>query len=782
MEAIIQDFSGGMNSSVAVDKLDAKECLLAENVRFDEKGNILITGANTLQNTSALNGSVHSEFLDSALGAIAGAGTNVYTGADFTGLQLSGVTNPSGSKISFGNAPNRIYMDLGGTGYLKDSSVASLITVDWAPPTSGGQLIAGPSLPGTGIASGGGIAWVSPNNITSTNTASVASAALTVSTFSSNQLLATNFGFAVSTASTIQGIQLTVVANNSLSANAGAIVVVLLKGGVPVGASGLQNLPTALSTLTFGGPTYLWGSTWAPADVNAVSFGFRVIAISNNHLQPVTVNVDNGQLSIYGGASVGTVAGTGAAGTLTGTYSWKVAFTGPNGEESQASMPTNTQVLSAQQGTLTSIPVGDSRTGGRNIYRKGGTLSSYYLVGQIADNSSTTFADNQTDLAALTQGTILAGDVVGDEPNTRLGSQTVKYATYHYDRVFWAVGNLLIWSKPLNGFAYPADFSTPVGDAKGITGIFSMGGELFLLKPDSVYRLSGTDENSFVLSKTLSPVGTDWPFTAVLSGGATSGFFYTGRILFANSRGLWAFNGYTSNKVTPKLDLWFRQDDRTNVSLFGVNGFKPPEISNAAVTALFHAAANPSFYYWAYAEAGQTTLNSMLVLDIERGTISKRSFRAQSIIADLLQGYVYAGDALGNIVKLDDWNATNNGLGNAVNFDFQDGYRDMKLRGSWFALWGIDLLINTSGQQVTPTIYYNDGEASETLAPISTTLLDKRHLTTNSARSRQTRNFSIRLNASSSAVNASGKSAIQLQHLKIYYEPRGARARTGEKQ
>src|SRR2546423_5241476 len=166
-EAVISDFSGGMNASAGMDKLAENECLLAENVRFDEQGNILITGANTLQNTSAMSGRVHSAFYAPAIGAIAGAGTNVYAGASFGALTLNTTTNASGAKMSFGAAPSRIYMDLGAVGYWVAAGSKQLITVDWEPPAAAGG-ITGPNLVATGSATGTvGYAWNSPTNIAS---------------------------------------------------------------------------------------------------------------------------------------------------------------------------------------------------------------------------------------------------------------------------------------------------------------------------------------------------------------------------------------------------------------------------------------------------------------------------------------------------------------------------------------------------------------------------------------------------------------------------------------
>jgi hypothetical protein len=560
-ELVLEDFSGGMDASIAVDKMDTKECLLAESARFDEAGNVLISGANSAQNSTAISdgtsSNVHSLFYDSAIGCIAGVGTDIWIGASPASLSDFSSINSTSAKMSFGAAPGRIYMDIGGVGYFKDVTLGSLLTVDWGPPDSAGATTTTKNA-GTGVASGTGIAWASPNNITSTNSFALTTSALSTATPFSNMLLATNFGFAIS-ATAIAGFTVSITAKSTTPAQ---LQVWLLRAGIPVGLVHVVILTADLTTYTFGATTDTWGITdWVQGDVNASTFGFQVRTVGD---PTATVSMYHGQITVYQG--VGMVAAGGALGTLTGTYSWKITFAGPNGEESQASTPSGNISLTAQQGTLTAIPIGDARTTARKIYRKGNLLSNYYLVGSLQDNASTTYSDNQTDIAALAEAVILAGDVVGDEPNTRLGNQTVKYPTPHYDRVFWASGDTLIWSKPLNGFAYPADFSTPVGDSKDITGIVSQGGELIIFKPDSIWRLTGTDENSFQLSRTLSPVGTDWPFSIAFAGGSSAGFYFTGRIIFANRHGIWAFNGYSSNKISSKLDLWFRQDDRTDVA------------------------------------------------------------------------------------------------------------------------------------------------------------------------------------------------------------------------
>jgi hypothetical protein len=103
------------------------------------------------------------------------------------------------------------------------------------------------------------------------------------------------------------------------------------------------------------------------------------------------------------------------------------------------------------------------------------------------------------------------------------------------------------------------------------------------------------------------------------------------------------------------------------------------------------------------------------------------------------------------------------------------------MRGSKFAVWGVEFLINTGSQTVTPSVYFDEGTGtSETLGTISVTEPTRVFRKLAGASSRSCRNFSIRLNCSTSNANVTGKPNVQLNHLKIYYEERQSRARTGE--
>lgn len=782
-EAILADFSGGMNALAAVDKLGPNECLLAENARLDETGNVQSAGAVTHQNTASYADSsgtanVHSLFWNPSLGAVAGVGKDVFSGATLGGMvsTLTG-SNTFAQKMSFGSAYNRVYFDVSNVGYWTDLN--NLLTVDWPPPVAVGATVTSSNV-GTGSNAGGaGRAWTLPNNITSTSSNTFASNTATNVSFETqflNATMSTN-SFAISTVA-VTGVQVSV----NIAVGFGAFYSAsLLINGVPVGQ--LKTVVPVSSPIIFGGSDDTWGLTPTQlnqASVNAANFGFQILfSVSNNN--GFISQIYEGNIAVYQGT--GFVAGTGAAGALSGTYTWKVTFVDNQGEESDASNDSNSVTLVAQQGTLTGIQVGDARTTARNVYRMGGALTSHYLVGTIQNNITTTYSDNQTDLAALATGVILAGDVPGDYPNTRFNNALLgaigapggngRFPTLHYDRVFWInpnKTNQIYWSKPLNGFAYPSVNFANVGDGKPIARIVSIFGELIVIKTDSIWRLTGTDETSFNLTQTPSAVGTDMPFSVVVM---------PDKVMFVNRYGPWVFNGYTSQPLTPKFDLWFRQLDRTGVNLFGVNGFHPPEITSATVPLLDEAVGNSEKFYWAYAEAGQTANNATLVFDLKHGNVTKRATPAPlSLAVDQVNGFIYMGDNTGFVSLLDDWNGAAQGSA-AANFDFMTGYADLQ-RGSNKALWALEFFINTNGQSLTPTIYYDGGEANETLAAISTPNLQRVVRTIEATNSRKMQNFSVRLNGSINPVNITGTPQIRLVHIKVKYDIRTGRAREGQ--
>jgi hypothetical protein len=813
-EQIFADFSGGMNASAAVDKLDPKECLLAENVRLDETGNVESAGAYTNQNTSSYVGStftqgtatiiptnIHSLHWNPALGGVAGIGRDVFTGPTLGGMTsaIAGA-NFNEQKMSFASAIGKVYFDIGNAGYWTD--MQNFLTVDWPPPTAVGSTVT-TGTPGavTQVSTGTNtVIWSTTTGLVGVNPN--APAQILLSTGQTSEILKATMStssFAISTVG-VAGIQLNFMAwfNSTPNVNRQWLTVTLLNNNVPVGnpktISFLSQSGFNFAAFTLGGTTDLWGlSSWTQAQINSGNFGFQVVAnspISPPYNPSVGVGIYNSYFTIFQNpAGSGMVSGT-ATGTLTGTYQWAATFVSSSGEESDVSGNTALLALSGQGGTLTSVPTGDARTASRNIYRIGGALTSRYLVGSIPDNLTTTYYDNEADIAALAEGVIVAGDVPGDYPNTRFnlspGNAVGRFPCLHYDRMFWVVPgtNKFYWSKPLNGFAYPSVNFIQVGDNKPITRLISIFGELIIFKTDSIWRLTGTDESSFNLTQTPSSVGTDMSFTIVA---------LPDKIIFANRYGIWIFNGYTSQPLSNKLDLWFKQQNRTGKSVYGFSGFNPPEAASPTVPLLFEAVGNSEKYYFAYSETGQTVNNSaVLVFDVKRGNITKRSpyiniggaFPVEvayipSMTIDSVTGLIYIGDYQGFVSLYDDWSGATIGENGAANFDFQTGYIDLQ-RGSNKSLWALEFFINTNGQSIIPYVYYDGGENFEQLPAISTANLQRVVRPVQATNARKMQNFSVRINGSLNPVNIGGTPQIRLVHIKALYDVRVGRSRTGQ--
>lgn len=113
----------------------------------------------------------------------------------------------------------------------------------------------------------------------------VAASILSLSFKQTEYLQAKGFGFSIPTAATICGIEVNVVRSaDNVLLNLAKVVdydVRVMKSGSPVG-SNLADVTTEWSssevTATYGGTNQLWGTTWAPADINSGNFGISFSA------------------------------------------------------------------------------------------------------------------------------------------------------------------------------------------------------------------------------------------------------------------------------------------------------------------------------------------------------------------------------------------------------------------------------------------------------------------------------------------------------------------------
>lgn len=368
-ELIYADFSGGMNAGVAVDKLQDNELLLAENIRLDEDGNASISGGSTKLNTTAYTDgtstaplNVHSIYYNPSIGAVAGVGNDVFSGATLGSLSdtLTAV-NPNQSKMSFTSSPGRIYMDIGGAGYFIGGSVSVPTAVDWAPSGAASTVTTGPlavSTSGTTTRGGSAPHWLTPQGVIGLSSGSATTQITSKLASLTDYVRAINPNPALNTTSALQGIAVTASVNVTSGVGGGNVAyqAILEISGVVIGSAHSVTVPvnSGVQTITWGNVTDLWTTGLTSSLANNATLGVRITCVSDAGVTvPVTCSAQNVQFTFTQGSGTGLVAGTGVSGALTGTYTWKVTFVSDNGEEGDASPASQSVVLSSQMGTGT---------------------------------------------------------------------------------------------------------------------------------------------------------------------------------------------------------------------------------------------------------------------------------------------------------------------------------------------------------------------------------------------------------------------------------------------
>lgn len=149
--------------------------------------------------------------------------------------------------------------------------------------------------------------------------------------------------------------------------------------------------------------------------------------------------------------SVAAVSG----GDLDGTYQYYVTFVAYTGLETNPG-PASTAVAigSGDAAQLTSIPVSaEANVQKRRIYRSGGTLGATYQVAEIADNTTTSYTDTQSDVAITETGIEMPGSdaSIGDN-SAPPAARGVVGPYFNYLLAFGgnqddSLGNRLWWSQ-----------------------------------------------------------------------------------------------------------------------------------------------------------------------------------------------------------------------------------------------------------------------------------------------------------------------------------------------
>lgn len=240
--------------------------------------------------------------------------------------------------------------------------------------------------------------------------------------------------------------------------------------------------------------------------VNAVSVNLKIDA------ETLGVSV----LSIPGPSAAPTVA-AGAAGVPDGEYRYRVSFAiksaGIVTTESPFSVNSAPITLALQQGSLSNIPV--SVTSGvncRRIYRTLSGGAEFYLVGDIDNNTATTYTDNTSDFDL---GQLPVVDDLGNPPGTD-ASDRFRLIIAWKDRLFAAPYNepdLVYYSGNRKPWGWhPENLLTvkPVGqDTIGVTAFLARRDELIMGKKRSLWKLIGETPSEYRMVQIAEGIGIE---------------------------------------------------------------------------------------------------------------------------------------------------------------------------------------------------------------------------------------------------------------------------------
>ncbi len=333
----------------------------------------------------------------------------------------------------------------------------------------------GPNGPGTATTSGStSYNWTNANNALSDNT-TAATASIVGKGNLTNTLRLTNFGFAIPSGATINGI-LVEVRMQGANGKSQDQTIQLRKASGPVGSNKARNKAIwprkSARYIRFGGSSDLWGTTWSHTDINNASFGIDIVAKSRKEtatprVEYVRITVSYNQTQYYS-KSTGDLHTLSTWGTNTnGTGTAPSNFTNDGQvfnlrNRASATLSGNLTI----SGTGSKLVIGDG-SGSINF-----TIPSGFTYSGLADvSNNATLTLNNTTVPTL--GTIARSSNGGSSTIIygASGSQTVEGRAFH---------NLTISGSGTKTLAGTASAEQQLTINSGAT--FSDGGYLFLVE------------------------------------------------------------------------------------------------------------------------------------------------------------------------------------------------------------------------------------------------------------------------------------------------------------
>ncbi|MFA5166705.1 MAG: hypothetical protein WC449_05470 [Candidatus Paceibacterota bacterium] len=264
-------------------------------------------------------------------------------------------------------------------------------------------------------------------------------------------------------------------------------------------------------------------------------------------------------------AAAMTTADSGAGGNPDGTYYYVYTYyNSTDGVESNMSPISASVTVATNQIALTVIAESaDAQVDYKRIYRKGGTLTAWMYVAQIANGVGTvTYTDNIADSAL---SVALPDDGVDHTP-----APGANVSAVHYNRIFLgdivSYGGYIQWTQARERGHFFDDNEPLPRTPFSSKAMFVLGDNLFIGTTNTIWMLRGANEATFYIDKTYASEGI------VSNYGAT--LVSAGQAMYVGEGGVYLFNGVSSKVYSIKQNDLF-------ITLCAALGTGKSEISTA---------------------------------------------------------------------------------------------------------------------------------------------------------------------------------------------------------
>lgn len=260
-------------------------------------------------------------------------------------------------------------------------------------------------------------------------------------------------------------------------------------------------------------------------------------------------------------------AASGGGGVLTGGYSYKVTFYNSSmNHESLPSAASNTLVTAANQVALTGIPVSaDPQVDRRRIYRTTTNGGIWLFLAEIADNVTTTYADNAADSAL---GIQVEESAFGLPPTAAM-LEVYKGFTFMVPK---NSSRISFSSKDLPNAVHANDYrDLDPNDGENVTGLRRLQGLIVAFKGDSIWNGSGEDRSTIAFDRKVSGVGSTNHRGIVKVPGKDV-------LLFPSDSGFYSYNGIVEKYESGEIEAVYRGLNQSRLKYIVGSVYKPLNI------------------------------------------------------------------------------------------------------------------------------------------------------------------------------------------------------------